>query len=119
MFPPKFEPTPTSKQPSAVVRPVSPFGGHCCSGVSKPVLADGGSSWSRSGSIVPSSFFSISTRTHSSNDGPGVGERGLRYCAVSIGETVPCAASRSRFSMNRLSLAESSSEKLTVPCSIP
>ena len=34
VFPPKFEPTSTCKQPSAVVRPVSPFGGHCCPDVS-------------------------------------------------------------------------------------
>ena len=44
VFPPLFEPTPAGKQPSAVVRPVSPFGGHCCPGVSKPVPADGDSS---------------------------------------------------------------------------
>ena len=43
-FPPEFEPTPTSKQPSAVVYPVSPLGGHCCPGVSRPVPADGDSS---------------------------------------------------------------------------
>ena len=43
-FPPEFEPTPTSKQPSAVVRPVSPFEGHYCPGVSRPVPADGDSS---------------------------------------------------------------------------
>ena len=35
VFPPEFKPMPTSKQPSAVVRPVSPFGEHCCPGVSK------------------------------------------------------------------------------------
>ena len=35
--PPQFEPTPKSKWPSAVVCPVSPFGGHCCPGVSRPV----------------------------------------------------------------------------------
>ena len=44
VFPLKFEPTPAGKQPSVVVRPVSPFGGHCCPGVSKPVPADGHSS---------------------------------------------------------------------------
>ena len=44
VFPPKFEPTPMGKQPTAVVRPVSHFGGHCCLGVSKPVPADGYSS---------------------------------------------------------------------------
>ena len=44
VFPSKFEPMPTGKQPVAVVHPVSQFGRHCCPGVSKPVPADGGSS---------------------------------------------------------------------------
>ena len=59
VFPPKFEPTPTSKQSSAVGCPVSPFGGHCCPGISRPVPADGGSSSVGSGFILPSSFFFI------------------------------------------------------------
>ena len=65
------------------------------SGVSRPVLVDGGSGWSRSGSIALSSFFSISIQTHASNDVSGVGERGLRYCVVSTGATVACAAAAS------------------------
>ena len=44
LFPPKLELTLTGKQPAAVVRPVSQLGRHYCPGVSKPVLADGGSS---------------------------------------------------------------------------
>ena len=40
MFPLKFELTPTSKQSSTVVRPISQFGRHCYPGVSKPVTVD-------------------------------------------------------------------------------
>ena len=44
VLPPKFELTPTSKQSSTVVRPISQFGRHCCPGVSKHVPVDGDSS---------------------------------------------------------------------------
>ena len=125
VFPPKFEPTPTSKQPSAVARPVSPFRGHCCPGISRPVPADGDSSSVGTGFILPSSFFSVpsffffmSTRTHASSHISGVGERGLRYCAVSAGATVACAASGPHLSTNRLSMANSVSVRSAVLCPI-
>ena len=56
ILPPWFESTAAVKKPAAVVRPVShvpSFGGHCCPGVSRPVPADGDSSSSSSGSILP------------------------------------------------------------------
>ena len=57
IFPLWYELTAAVKKPAAVVRPVShvpSFGGHCFPGVSRPVPADGGSSSSSSGSILPS-----------------------------------------------------------------
>ena len=109
MFPPWFDPMPTRKGQSAMVRPFShvpSFGGHCCPGVSRPIPVDGGSSSSRSGSILPSL---VSKLTHTSGDGSGVCGLGLQYCTVSTGVTVICAASRVRFSPYRLITASSSS----------
>ena len=75
---PWFDPMPTSKWPSAMVRSVShipSFGGHCCPGVSRPVPADGGSSSVSFGFILPSYFSSILTYT---SDGvSGLSERGI------------------------------------------
>ena len=66
MFPPWLEPMPAVKKPEAVVRPwshVLSFGEHCCRGVSRPVSADGDLSSPRSGSILPSVFFSLTLYT--------------------------------------------------------
>ena len=126
MFPPKFELTPTSKQPSTVVRPISQFGRHCCPGVSKPVPAggdlsrpvpvDGDSRCPGSGSILPWVFPSIQTCT--SNNISEQLDRGLQGWTVSIGVTTTCAAARPLLSMiMRSSLANSSSVRLTVPYS--
>ena len=112
VFPTKFEPTPAGKQPLAVVRPASPFGRHCCPGISKPVPADGNSSWSGSGSILPSTSFS--KLTHTSDDISELRDRGLQGSAVSIDAIVTCAASRPRLSTNCLILVNSSSVKLIV-----
>ena len=93
-----------------MIRPFShipSFGEHCCPGVSIPVPADGGSSLSRSGSILPSLIFFIHTRTP--DDGSGVCGRGFQYCTVSTGATVTCAASRPRLSTIRLIMAKTSS----------
>ena len=59
ILPPWFESTPAVKKPLAVVRPCShvpSFGGYCCPGVLGPVPADGDSSSSSSGPILPSLF---------------------------------------------------------------
>ena len=56
MSSPSFDPMPTNKQPSAMVRPLShvpSFGGHCYPGVLRPVPADDDSSPVSSGSILP------------------------------------------------------------------
>ena len=101
-----------------MVRPFShvpSFGGHCCPGVSKPVPADGGSSSSRSGSILPSLFSKIA---HTSSGTSGLGERGIQSYTVLTGVTVICAASRLRFSTSRLSIANSSSVMFAVNCPI-
>ena len=70
-FPPGFESTAVVKKQAAVVRPVShvpSFGGHYCPGVSRPVPADGDSSSSSSGPILPSAF---SNSTYTLGDGSG------------------------------------------------
>ena len=117
MFSPKFEPTLTSKQPSAVVRPV--YSGDTAIRVFQDPY------WPMvirvrlgPGPPYPLSFSSISTQTRTSDDVSGVVERGLRYCAVSTGATVTCAASRSRFSTNRLSMTKSTYVKFAVLCPI-
>ena len=79
MFSPKSELPSTSGQPSTVVHSISQFERHCCPGASKPVPADDGSSSPSSGSILPSVFFSIQTRT--SNEISQQRDRGLdKYC---------------------------------------
>ena len=71
ILPPWLESTPAVKKPLAVVRPCShipSFGGHCSPGVPKSVPAYDDLSSSRSGSILPSSFFKL---THTSDEGSG------------------------------------------------
>ena len=103
------EPTPAVKMPEVVVHPwshVPSFGGHCCPGVSRPVLADGDSSSSSSGPIFPSVFSNL---TYTLDDGLGFSGQGLQQCCtVSIGVTLSaCASSRLRFSTYYLVLANS------------
>ena len=81
MSPPWFDPMPTSKLPSAMVRSVShvpTFEGYFCPGVSILVPADGGLSSVSSGFILPSSFSSISIYTSGGISGLSEGE----YSAV-------------------------------------
>ena len=95
MSPPKIELTPTSKQPSTVVRPISQFGRHCCPGFSNPVPADDDSSWPGSGSILPWVFPCIQTCT--SNHISERLDRRLQGWAVLIGATTTYAAARPLF----------------------
>ena len=114
VFPREFEPIQTSKQPSAVVRPVSSFEGHYCPGVSRPAPADGDSSSVGSGFILPSL---LSIQIRAPIDISGLGERVVQGGAVSIDATVACAALRLFLSTNRLSMTNSASVRLVVPCS--
>ena len=78
VLPPWLESTPAVKKPLAVVRHCShvpSFGGPCCPGVLRPVPADGDSSSSSSGSILPSLFSKLTYAL----DGSGSGEQGLEY----------------------------------------
>ena len=81
IFPSLLESTPAVKMPSAIIRPVShtpSFGGLCCPGVLRPVLADDDVSSCNSWLIVPS-FFKLKCTP----DGlSGLGEHGLQCCTV-------------------------------------
>ena len=115
--PPWFESTPAAKMPEAVVRPVShipSFGGHCCPGVSRPVPADGDSSSSSSGPILPSVFPNL---TYTLDEGSGSSGQGLQHCTVSIGVTIPCACAASRFRFSTYRLITASSSSVSFPLS--
>ena len=78
IFPPWYELTAAVKKPAAVVHSVShvpSFGGHCFPGVSRPVPADGDSSSSSSGSILPSLFSNL---TYALDEGSGSSGQGLQ-----------------------------------------
>ena len=111
IFPTWYEPTPAVKMPEVVVHPwshVPSFGGHCCPGVSRPVPADGDSSSSSSGPILPSVFSNL---TYALDEGSGSSRQGPQCCTVSTGVTVTraWAASRLRFYTYRLITTSSSS----------
>ena len=82
-YSPWLKPTPAVKMPEAVVRPwshIPSFGGHYCPGVSRPVPADGDSSFFSSGPILPSL---LSNLKHTSDGMSGLGGQRLQCCTVS------------------------------------